>query len=136
MASKELYDYISTIASDVNQTLSITPNGEITEEGGFNQTIHMGDDGSEERITISDNPIFFVQFDWSILSESDIGTIFDLYFDTAKAKGMSNSFKWSSRGDGHTYVVRFDSKLTRGGVTQSLMGTKGVRLRILGRIAD
>ena len=136
MAASEMYDFLSTIASDVNQTLSITPTGEIIEEGGFNQTVHMGDDGSEERVTISNNSIFFVQFDWGVLSEADIGTIFDLYFDTAKAKGMSNSFKWSSRGDGHTYVVRFDGKLTRGGSAQSLMGTRGIRLRVLGRIAD
>ncbi len=124
------------MASDVDQTLSLSPNGEIVEEGEFNQAVHMGDDGSEERVTVSNNPIYYAVFDWVLLSESDIGTIFELYFDTAKAKGMSNSFKWSSRGDGHTYVVRFDSKLSRGGIKQSLMGTRGIRLRILGRIAD
>ncbi len=136
MASKEIYDYVSTIASDVDQTLAIEAQGEIIEEGNFLQSIHSGDDGSEERISISSTPIFYVNFEWKYLSESDIGTIFDLYFDTAKANGIANSFKWSKRGDGHTYVVRFDMKLQRGGVKQSLMGARSVRLRILGRIAD
>ncbi len=130
-----MYDFLSTIAADVNQTLQITPQGEIVEEGDFDQVVHEGDDGSEERISFSTTRRFFVEFGWKILSESDIGTIFDLYFDSAKAYGVVNSFKWV-RGDGHTYVVRFDCKFVRQGQQQSKMYSRNVRLRILGRIAD
>jgi len=134
-----MYDYLVTnwtIAPDyATTTLDITPQGEVIEEGNFHQNIHAGDDGSEERITIASTPIYYVEFDWTVLSESDIGTIFDFYFDSTKAYGRARSFKWT-RGDGHTYVVRFDSDFKRGGVKQSLMGTKGIRLRILGVIAD
>ncbi len=133
-----MYDKLATIASDVNQTLSLKPQGEISaEEGEFNQKVHTGDDQSEERVNLgSTTPVFYVTFGYNVLSESDMGTLFDLYFDSAKAFGMVNSFKWSSRGDGHTYVVRFDMKLSRSGNAQSRMGAKGIRLRILGRIAD
>jgi hypothetical protein len=137
MANAELYDYLSTITSDVNQTLAIIPQGEITEEGSFTQEIHKGDDGSEERINLgSTTPEFYVTFAYKQLSESDMGTFFDLYFDSAKAFGTANSFKWSKRQDNHTYVVRFDCKLSRSGNAQSRMGASGIRLRILGRIAD
>jgi len=135
MAAKEIYDYVSTITSDVDQTLTIKAQGKVTEEGWFNQVIHMGDDNSEERITLSTTPIFYVSWVWNALTESDAGTIFDLYFDTAKANGKGNSFKWSAH-DGHTYVVRFDCTLKRTGQAVSRWGYPAIRLRVLGRIAD
>jgi len=138
MSSQEMYDRLSTIASDVNQTLSIACQGEITEEGGFNQKVHKGYDGSERRVNLgSTTPEFYCTFNWNQLSESDMGTIFDLYFDSTKAFGMVNSFKWSKRDDGHTYVVRFASEIfSRSGNSNARMGSRGVKLRILGRIAD
>lgn len=138
MSAIEMYDKLSTIASDVDQTLSIACQGEISEEGGFTQIVREGDDGSEERVNLgSTTPKFYCTFNWNQLSESDMGTIFDLYFDSAKAFGMVNSFKWSKRSDGHTYVVRFANEIfTRSGNANSRMGSKGVKLRILGRIAD
>ena len=140
ISAKEMYDYLPTIASDVNQTLAITAQGEISEEGGFAQKIHSGDDGSEERVNLgSTTPKLFCTFGWNALSDSDMGTIFDLYFDSAKAFGMVNSFKWSKRLDTgtHTYVVRFANELfARNGRLQRIMGAKGIVLRILGRISD
>lgn len=138
MAATEMYDKLATITSDVDQTLAISAQGEISEEGGFSQEIHEGDDGSEERCNLgSTTPKFFCTFRINALSESDMGTIFDLYFDSAKAFGMVNSFKWSKRNDGHTYVVRFENELfIRHGRLQSAMGTEEIRLRILGRIVD
>jgi len=81
LSQAEMYDRLSTIASDVNQTLSIACQGEITEEGGFNQKVHKGYDGSERRVNLgSTTPEFYCTFNWNQLSESDMGTIFDLYF--------------------------------------------------------
>lgn len=136
MAAKELYDYLSTIAADVNQTLSLVAQGEITEEGGFTQAVHSGDDGSEERVNLGGTaPIWYVNFNLNTLTASDAGTVVDLYFDTAKAYGMINSFKWAS-DDGHTYVVRFADPLPRSRHHGVLHGVKKIRLRILGRISD
>lgn len=135
MAAKEMYDYLTTIAPDVDQTLSITAQGVISEEGAKAQAIHAGDDGSEERVSIASSFKFYATFDYKVLSESDMGTFFDLYFDSAKANGIVNSFKWV-RGDGHTYVVRFDTAFNRSGPRQSLMGSSKIKLRILGRVAD
>jgi len=134
MAAKEMYDYLTTIAPDVDQTLSLTAQGVLSEEGSKSQAIHAGDDGSEERVSIASSFKFYVSFEYKILTESDMGTLFDLYFDSAKANGVANSFKWT-RGDGHTYVVRFNTVMGRSGIKQSLMGSK-IKLRILGRIAD
>ena len=136
MAAKEMYDYLTTIAADVDQTLTIKAQPVITEGGSFHQEIHRGDDGSEERVNYSTTPEFYAAFDRKLLTESESGTVFELYFDTAKACGTTNSFKWSGRNDGHTYVVRFDMKFERFGNNQARLGIKIVRLRILGRIAD
>lgn len=138
MSASEMYDKLSTIASDVDQTLSIACQGEITDEGGFNQKVHKGYNNSERRVNLGGTtPEFYCTFNYNLLSESDMGTIFDLYFDSAKAFGMVNSFKWSMRSDGHTYVVRFANEIfTRSGNSNKRMGSKGVKLRILGRIAD
>jgi hypothetical protein len=138
MASIEMYDKLTTIAPDVDVTLSLSCQGEISEEGGFTQKVHKGDDGSEERVNLGSTvPEFYCTFNYNLLSESDMGTIFDIYFDSTKAFGMIHSFKWSKRSDGHTYVVRFANELfTRSGNAQSRMAAKSIKLRILGRIAD
>lgn len=136
MAAAEPYDYLSTISADVNQTLVVDAQGKITETGYKNQVIHLADDNSEERITLTLGSIFFVSWPWNALSEADAGTILDLYHDPAKANGMGNSFKWQTPHDGHTYVVRFDCQLSRVGQSRSRWGYPSVRLKILGRIAD
>jgi hypothetical protein len=136
MAAAELYDYLSTITADYNSALGITPQGVVTEESQKNHVIHLGVDGSEERISLgSTTPIFYITIDWNVLTASDSGTIFDWYNDTAKANGCQRSFKYAY-GDGHTYVVRFDSPLPRAGQAVSRMGFQGIRLKVLGRIAD
>ena len=134
MSAKEAYDYLSTVSADYDYTLVIKAQGNITEEGFKNQTIHLADDNTEERITLSTGSMFYVSWDWNILSESDAGTIMDLYHDAAKANGMGRTFKWT-HGDGHSYVVRFDSRLTRAGGAITRWGISGVRLRILGNVA-
>jgi len=135
MASKEMYDYISTITPDYNAALDIPPQGVVSEDSQKNQVIHLGSDGSEERISFNTTPIFYITIGWNALSESDSGIVFDFYNDTAKANGMMRSFKYSY-GDGHTYVVRFDSKITRSGKHLEKMGITGIRLKVLGRISD
>lgn len=135
MAASEVYDFVSTVTPDYAQAIGILPSGEIAEESSKSQIIHIGIDGSEERISFTTTSIFYIEIQWNVLSESDAGTIFDWYNDSAKANGTQRSFKYTW-GDGHTYVVRFDSPLPRRGQAVSRYGIGSIRLKILGRIAD
>ena len=137
MAASEVYDFVSTVTPDYASTLSITPQETLVEQGVFAQKVYIGDDGSEERLDFSSGVrIFYVVLNWEVLSESDAGTIFDWYFDTAKAHGMIRSFKWESITDNHTYVVRFATRLQRDRLMADIHRIFSVKLRILGRIAD
>jgi len=138
VAAKEMYDYLSVVAPDNDVTLSTPePQDVLTEKGLINQEIHLGDDGSEERVGFSTAAIFYVTLVWSALTAADSGTILDFYFDAAKGNGRIESFKWDHPTDGHTYVVRFDSDLSRpqksGGRIHAI---KSVRFKVLGKIAD
>ena len=136
MAAVEMYDYIATVTADNNQTLSVQPSRMITEIGSFKDKIHMGDDGSEERIQLSSTPIFYVTLYWNNRLAADIGTVFDFYFNAAYGNGRTESFKWSHPKDGHTYVVRFESELSRTILNPNIHGISYCKLRVLGRIAD
>lgn len=136
MASAELYDYLATITPDYTATtLTIVPQGVVSEESSKPHAIHIGADGSEERISFSTTSIFYLSVGWNILSQSDSGTIFDFYNDSAKADGCKKSF-YLTYGDGHTYVVRFDSILPRQGTAVTRYGFPDVRFRVLGRKSD
>ena len=130
----EPYDYLSIVTADYDYTLAIAAQGTVTEEGYKNQVIHLADDNSEERITLSTGSIFYVTYPINQLSEANSGTIFDLYHDPVKANGMGNSFKLTAY-DGHSYVVRFAGKLTRTGNSVSRWGMPGISFRILGKVS-
>ena len=129
------YGYTDPGVPDYNAAIGILPQGEVTEESNKSQVVHVGVDGSEERITFGTRSTFYININWNLLSTTNSGTIFDWYNDPAKANGMQRSFKYAW-GDGHTYVVRFDCKLPRSGNAMSRMGIKSIRMKILGRIAD
>jgi hypothetical protein len=132
MAAKKLSDYFTgTMTADYTTALTIKAQGMVTEEGFKNQVINLADDNSEERITLVTGSIFYVTWNWNQLSESDAGTIFDLYNHPDKANGMGRTFKWTSH-DGTNYVARFDCKLSRSGNALSRWGYQGVRVRVLG----
>ena len=132
----EIYDYVSTVVPDNNVTLSVEPQEVIIEVGEKSGAVHVGDDNSEERISFSDDSVFYVTLVWNTLNEDDSGTLFDFYHSTTKGKGQSKSFKWSSHKDGHTYVVRFASTLTREIKLGGIYGIAQIQFKILGRIAD
>ena len=125
-------DYFTgTITADYTTALVIQAQGVVTEEGFKNQVIHLADDNSEERITLSTGHLFYVTWSIAQLSESDAGTFFDHYNDPAKANGMGRSFKWTAH-DTKNYVARYDSKLTRSGNSLSRWGFPNIRIRVLG----
>jgi len=131
VAAKEMADYLSTVTPDYNAAIGITPQGVVSEESAKSGAIHIGADGSEERIAFGTASIFYITFGWNILSEANSGTIFDWFNDPAKANGMQRSFKYAY-GDGHTYTVRFASDLSRVGQAMSRLGLPNVRLKVLG----
>ena len=141
MANKEMFDYFGgvTIVPDYSATtfaLDIFPQGITLEESKKNVVVHLGDDGSEERISLSgSSPIFYVDISWEALTETEAGSIFDFYNDSSKADGMLNSFYWQHKGeltDTHTYVARFNSSLPRELKSGNLYGYSNVSLKILG----
>lgn len=134
MAAKEIYDYVDTVVPDNNETLSLDPQTILTEIGSKNDVIHIMDDESEERIGLSTDFIFFILVRYDLLSESDAGTIFDFFCDATKGNGKIESFKFV-HPDGHTYVVRFDTDITRD-IKPTVYGFKAIRFKVLGRIAD
>lgn len=142
MAEKEVYDFLTVAygytdpgVPDYAYAIGILPQGDLTEESSKAGAIHIGVDGSEERISFSVRPTFYINLNWNLLSASNSGTIFDWYNDSAKANGMQRSFKYAW-GDDHTYVVRFASNLPRSGNAMSRLGIKNIRMKILGRILD
>jgi hypothetical protein len=130
-----MYDFLSDATPDYNAELGISPQGVVLEESTKNQAIHLGADGSEERVSFNTSSIFHITIGWNQLSESDSGIIFDFYNDTAKANGIAKTFKYNY-GDGHTYVVRFDCALPRQGTSKDRYGLPGVKFKVIGRIAD
>lgn len=132
ISAQEPYDYVALATADVDVTLTITAQGQVTETSRENTVVHIGDDESEERVILSSTPVFFLSWNWNILSEADSGTVLDLYHTSAQ--GMGKSFKCTHGG--HTYVVRFAMELTRRGQAASRYGLPGIKLKILGRIAD
>jgi len=134
MAASEPADFLSVVTADYDYTLAIKAQGKVSEESCKNQVIHLADDNSEERITLSTGSIFYVTYPINQLSEAESGTIFDLYNDPVKANGKGRSFKLTAY-DGHSYVVRFDSKLTRTGNSVNRWGVPGVKMRILGKVS-
>lgn len=138
MSAAEMYDYLSTITADYSAvTLSVRPDKILTEEGEKSQVINVGDDGSEERISLDDDSIFYVTLQWNRITASDAGTIIGFYHDAAKANAQARTFKWQHPTDGHTYVVRFASSLPREWSGESIYHRiSSVKLKVLGRIAD
>ena len=138
MANVEMYDYLTTVTSDNDVTLSVTPQTTLVENMTRNQVVHLGDDDSEEVINLSDNNIFHVNLQWDYVNESDSGTIADFWLSTSKGNGMSESFKWEHPTDGHTYVVKFrKNPFNRSlrNVPDSFSITNVV-FKVMGRIAD
>lgn len=140
MAAKEIYDYVSIVAPDKDVTLSIHPTVppivNIPETVDKKDIIHTGDDGSEERMSHGSGLIFTISVKWDGLSEIDAGTVLDFWADSNKGYGRVNSFKYDHY-DGHTYVVRFDSKMTRDRIFAGYSyRIDTFVLRVLGRIAD
>ncbi len=136
MAAKEIYDYVSTVTADNNETLTVVPS-EVVEIGYRNQAIHLGDDETEEVVDLGGgSSMFKVILRWNGKEAADAGTLLDFYHDSTKGNGMADSFKWDHPTDGHTYVVKFRSDVQRAIKELTIFGFTEITLKIMGRIAD
>ncbi len=133
MAAKEMWDYLTAAAANSTSLLNVTPQRTLNESGRKNQIVHIGDDGSEQIVSFSNDSIFTVALRWKVINESDAGTIFDYYNSTALGNGMSRSFRWQHPTDGHQYTVRFASDPSRIRQEVALYGFSDTTLKILGR---
>ena len=130
----ELYDYIDVATADVDVTLTVNPQAVLKTNVLKNQVVRKGDDGSREVLNFSGTPIPYISLRYDLLDATDVGTIFDIWMDTAKANGKLNSFKFS-HPDGHIYVVSFESDMDMGqSPTSYSMNT--IKFYVEGRIAD
>lgn len=139
MAEAELYDYLSVVTPDYDTFLSVLAPKSMFEETEKNQVIHDFDDGSERVVTLGSEPISYIKLIFTDgISKSDAGTILDFYHDVSKANGFARSFKYAHT-DGHTYVVKFRTKISRDWNLLSILGllpVKELRLKIIGVVAD
>lgn len=129
-----MYDYLSAVTPDYNSYFSVSPQEVLTEEGYKKQEIHIGDDGSEERISYSSASIFYIIMKWNGLSKADADTIVDFYHSESKGNGMARTFLFSHPTDGHTYVIRFDSMLPR--TISAIHSFNNIKFRVVGRVND
>lgn len=127
----DLRDYLSAATADYTATqFDVRPQNVMVEEGEFRQEAVEFDDVSVGILTRSTDPPLFLSLEWQRLTEADANTIFDFYFDTAKAKGKARTFEFPHPTDGNTYIVRFWSKMSR--QVRYIRGIKTVKLRVEG----
>lgn len=137
-----MYDYLNTVTPDNDVTLDIPSQEVVIEEAEKYDEVHVGDDGSEERIVLGVDGIsvFYVILSFYTISESDAGTIIDFYHNSSKGNGRAKSFKWINYSEPsarrHTYVVRFDSTVPRSIKLPVIHGLTNIRLKVLGKILD
>ena len=140
MSAKELYDYFATATPDYDAFLSVSAPQSVIEVFDKNQNIKYYDDGSSRVIIRSSKVIAQIRLRWPDgITASDSGTIMDMFLDASKANGYAKSFKYQYPNDGHTYVVKFKSRITR---TRSFLANIGfipvdeILLSIEGTISD
>ncbi len=102
----------------------------------MNQVVHLGDDGSEEVVALSTAKEFYLEIPWGSLSEDDAGTVIDFWGNATIGNGKMRTFKYKHEygSSTHTYVVRFDSDLTREIQEGNIHGIS-IRLKVMGYVS-
>lgn len=129
-------DYLSVAVADyLTETLSLSPQDTMAEDASKNQVTHEMDDGSIEIVSLSDTPQFTVTLRWDVLSSSEADLLMDWWLSSSKANGRARTFKWQHPTDGHVYVARFDSDISRDLKTASIAAIASIDLRIEGYVS-
>lgn len=110
----DMYTYLPTKAADYSTTtLTLAPSDVVVQKGHYATVQTRSDSGVVRTTYLSDTPIFEVVLRWKKITPTEANTIFDFYFDAAKAKGTGRTILWTHPSDGKTYVVRFASDFSR-----------------------
>jgi hypothetical protein len=129
-------DYLDIAVPDYGtETLSLSPQETMPEAASKNQIVHELDDGDMEVISLSDEPQFVVTLQWDVLTSAESDTLMDYWLAPTKANGYARSFKWAHPLDGHVYVARFASDITRTLRTANIAGIASLKLRIEGVVS-
>lgn len=129
-------DYLDIAVPDYGtETLSLAPQDTMPEAASKNQVVHELDDGTREVVSLSDDPQFVVTLQWDVLTSAESDVLMDFWLAPFKANGYARSFKWLHPLDGHVYVARFASDITRTLRSASLAGVASLKLRIEGVIS-
>ena len=112
----ELYNYLpSDVSADYTaEQLTLVPQQVMPVRAGWAQKKVEYDDRNVAVNTFGQNAKILAELRFNYLEDSEMGTLFDLYLNGAKAWGMQNTFEWVSPNvwpvDGYTYIVRFWSE--------------------------
>jgi len=133
-----LYDYLPVVSPDYVAYFPIDSYDNAFVVGGEkNVEIHSGYSISEERILFSPQTKFYINLQWSLMSEVDAELLLDFYHNPLKACGTYRSFYFTPVSQyssvQHTYVVRFNSPLEETFSNVKRYGVGNLQLIVLGR---
>jgi len=132
-----------TASPDYSTTkLILVPHNVMTERAEKNQVIHTADDNSEERISFSNDNLFWVNLSWQTITEDETGTILDFFFNSAKGNGITRTFLWQHPTDtwcvesDQWYIVRFSTSVARDIQPASIYNVKSIKLRVIDKYTE
>lgn len=141
MAAKEMYDYLDTIAADVDYTLGAAPyevhfDTVIPIKGVKNQEVYLGDDNSRLAISYSDATLYGVSLQSIDMPAAEFGILWDFWENVLIGNGRMNTWKWAHPDDGHVYVVSWDCDFGQQRNAYDVYQWVDILLAVWGRIAD
>jgi hypothetical protein len=136
-----LYSYLPTKVPDYNSYFPIDSYTDSFIVGGEKSIeIHSNYGTSEERVLFSPQSKFYINLQFSLISEIDEELLFNFYHDENKACGTYRSFYFTPilqySSEQHTYVVRFNTSLESMMSNIKKYGIGSIQLIVLGKKLD
>jgi len=136
-----LYNYLSYKTADSTSELEVDPQDVMILTSQKESSIHEGyEPYNEEIISFSGTKKYFLNLQFSTLSETDFEYIFDFFNDPDKADGNVRSFYYTPNNqfeDTYTYVCRFNIDTLSGFLkSYKTYGYANLTLKVLGRKID
>ena len=128
-----MHNHLSSIGADYEALLAVSPVGKVVPEQGdiLDQEVDVMDDGDEERISFSTDPVFLLLLPLERLTGSEVDAVMIMYFDPTRANARERSFLYL-HSDGYTYVVKFDCVFDLSQQKTNRFSMKNIVLRIAG----
>lgn len=134
-----IYDYVPDAVPNYLATLIVDPQNVLEMSGSFDQVKHQGFGVSSEVITFSSQPRFYLQLQWTNMKKVEYDLLFNWYFDTNKAYGISRSFYFKApeqyEPDIHKlYVCKFASDWQGSFKTYGSYAIGSIILEVVGKM--